>query len=103
MLAPTDEPIVTEDTRFWLWSEVRSTSYRWRAGGKLDIDHHPGLRIRYEVNEQRYREAQAEAYGHEATDVTLPLDDYWWGDSAVPSPSYLDYQVIVVRGGRIDW
>jgi hypothetical protein len=94
--------------RFWLWFEVHGCSYRYepRSDGKpfrqlvaIPRERH---RTTVEVNEATYRQAYNDANGHEATDITLPLDDYWWSDVPVGRWSSA-YSVRQCRGGKIDW
>lgn len=102
MLPVTDEPQVTEYTRFWLFSEVRDTAYTWGVG-TLDIRHGETFRIKVEVDEATYRKAHAEQCPEDVGDFTMPLDDHWWNDQPIMSPNYMSYQVRVTKGGFIDW
>lgn len=103
--AVTDEPEVTELTRFYLFFETRC--HLWRrdsASGRLLCNDQIGRRFRItvEVSEQTYREHQARGYRLDTNDVTLPLDDHWWSDAPVP-PYDSDINVRSTRGGYIDW
>lgn len=102
MLAVTDQPPVTEHTRFWLFSEVRDTAYG-RRSGELTIRHGEKFRLNVEVDEATYRMAHAEQCPEDVGDFTIPLDDHWWNDRPISSPHYMVHQVRVTKGGFIDW
>lgn len=100
---PTDEPAVTDATRFWLtWSVQDRTAERERTG--RFVRYHYGVEHTYraEVSEATYRAAHRAAFGG-SDDITEPLDDWWWTSSDVASGHMLDWAVHVRRGGRIDW
>lgn len=102
LLTPTEEPQVTDRTRFWLFSELSTTYYRSTANG-LDITHGPRLRIKAEVNEAAYRQAYA-VETDQAADITVPLDDHWWNHRAIAGRGVPDgWALYRSRGGYIDW
>ena len=93
LLIETNEPEVTDETRFYLWFEV--TMY----GPKPTSWRH---RINVEVSEATYRKAYCEMFDYPA-DMTHPLDDHWWRDRQVSGGYPLEWTVRSTRGGYIDW
>jgi hypothetical protein len=102
MLAVTDQPPVTEHTRFWLFFEVHDTTYS-RRGSELVIRRGQRQRIKVEVDEAAYRKAHAEQCPEDLGDFTMPLDDHWWRDEPIFTNDPWSYSLRRTRGGFIDW
>lgn len=105
MLAPTDEPAVTAETRFWLTTRLYLfETIRDRRSGRFlrtELFGKPTV-IRVEVGEATYRKVYDERFAS-GDDITLPLDDDWWSSRAIwhsPDGTFTIWRSV---GGHIDW
>lgn len=103
--APTDEPEVTDATRFVLFWEIRNRTLVYGPSGEF-VRHDYGKRFRVKavVSEAAYRAAHDAACGPFG-DMTPPLDDHWWSsrDVAWDRTGSHNWAVHCYSGGYIDW
>lgn len=104
LLTETDEPEVTERTRFWLTYETSASRSIFVPPNNYRMEHYERFLIRVEVSEATYRAAYNKAWGW-PSDVTMPLDEHWWRTEPLTRLSSGGFGLTVYsyRGGHIDW